>query len=60
MGLVAEEMLGRVIVEGKLYEILLSCIHLFVNRMAKRKMLRKIRIAALTHGDITEMYLSQT
>lgn len=50
MGLAAEEMLGRVILKGNVQNTL-SCIHLFVNWVDKRKMLRKNAITALTQSN---------
>lgn len=64
MGLVAEGMLGRGIFKGKRTEYskqrnTLSCIHVFVNWVDKRKMLRKYGITALTHSKVTETYILQ-
>lgn len=58
MGLVAEECWEGSFLKGRVQNTV-SCIHLFLNWVDKRKMVRRNGITALTHSNITETYISR-
>lgn len=57
MGLVAEECWEGSFLMGKVPDDV-SCIHLFLNWVDKRKIFRRNGITALTHGNSIGTYIS--